>query len=138
MQVLTLQYSKHSGPDAIGQHHLSFTMDESVAKDFNVYTKKGTQFLVILIPVDSSEMNEFASETKDDTLKRFKKMMEALIGELADMQETDKVTYRNQVKDYLRIQGRIKESTGELDLEGLAYTINHLRKVKYDLEHNQN
>ena len=112
-------------------------MDESVAKDFDVYTKKGTQFMAVLIPVNSKDMNDFASESKDDTLKRFKKMMEALIGEVAELKGLDRTEYRDMVKEALKLQGRIKESTGELDIDGLAYVITHLKKTKHELEHRQ-
>lgn len=115
MIILPLQYDKHSGPDAVGSHRITFSMDESVTTSFNpMKIKKGTQFIVILLE-DEFEQQEFAQEKPEDTKMRFKKRMEALI--------TEKGLDREQFKTELKELGLIKNSTTELDLAGYAKVI---------------
>ena len=119
MIILPLQWDKFSGPDAIGQNKLIFTMDESVNPGtFNpLRLKKGKQFLVILLETDS-EQNEFAQESQAETTTRFKKRMEALIAERG--------IDREEFKQRLKNIGLIRESTNELDLIGYTKAIAQL------------
>ena len=133
MIVLPLQYDTHRGPDAIGQHKLVFTMDESITSDFNPLSiKKGTQFLVMLVEADSKEMTDFATETKEETMQRFKRHLEALIADVANTLNVDKTSFREEFKKELIKTGIIKKSTTELTLEQIAQQIIKLKQIKYE------
>lgn len=138
MIILPLQFEKHTGPDAVGQHKFTFSMDESLPRgpDFKnlISVNKGTQFLVVMIEAGSNEATEFAAETKEETLSRFKKHMEVLISDIADLKGLDKEKYRDEIKSILKKEGRIDKSTTELDLDGYANVITRLKKVKFKLE----
>ena len=135
MLVLPLQWEKHTGPDAVGQHKLVFTMDESVNHgEFNPMTiKKGTQFLVMLVEANSSEMTELSSETKDDTLKRFRNQMHALLGDIATINKTTVEIEKETMKSKLIGEGIIQKSTTELDINTLAAVIIRLKKYKNEI-----
>lgn len=134
--IIPLQFDGHRGPDAIGQHKLTFSIDESIATDFNPMSiKKGAQFMVMLIPTDSVEMQDFQSETPEDTHNRFRKMMEATIGDIATMKGMDRDEYREEVKARLKQEGLIKSSTKELNLEQLGKVIVRLKEHKHELQH---
>lgn len=131
MFTLHLQWDGHRGPDAIGQHKLTFTMDESVnSGEFNpMQLKKGAQFMVIFIPAEEGFQNESMVEARS----RFMKRMHALIDELAEYNHIPKEEYKEQLKKQLITEGHIKQSTTELDLEGLANVINLLIKRKNEI-----
>jgi hypothetical protein len=133
MIILPLQYDGHRGPDAVGQHKLTFTMDESIdVREFNPMSiRKGAQFLVTMVEVGTDEAKTFAQETKEETLGRFKKHFEALISDIAKMKNEPE--FREQLKADLIEQGVIKKSTSELDLAGYSKQIVSLRKIKFDL-----
>lgn len=129
MIILPLQYDRHSGPDAVGSHKLVFTMDESISSDFNpMGIKKGTQFLVML--VETQEIEEFSIETKEQTLTRFRKHMNALMTDVASLLSIEPTAYRETYKAKLRQQGLIKESTNELSIEGISSVILDLKTIK--------
>jgi hypothetical protein len=130
MIVLPLQYEKHSGPDATGQHRIVFTMDESVNHgEFNPLSiKQGTQFLVMLI--EAPEITEFQSESPDDTIERFRKQMHAILGEIAELNKTTAEEEKDKLKKTLVTNGMIKKSTKELDINQLATVIIKLKKYK--------
>jgi hypothetical protein len=132
MILLPLQWDNHRGPDAVGQHKLTFTLDESaVSNDFNpMKVKKGTQFVVLLIEAGTMEQEEFSSETPEKTLERFRKWMNSLIGEVAKIKKLTPEVYREQFKANLKASGIIKESTKELNVEGLAKVINILKEIQ--------
>lgn len=131
MIITHLQWDSHRGPDSVGQHKLTFTMDESITSDFDVMKyKKGTQFTVIFIEDGSEEEQAFAQETKEQTLDRFRKQFYALITELCKLEDTDPNVGKEFVKARLIQEGKIKESTTELTLEQLAVEIMALKKYK--------
>ena len=133
MITLALQYDRHSGPDAVGQHKLTFTMDESVITDFNPMTiKKGTQFIVMLVEAGSKEAEEFVSETPAETLERFRKHMNSLINQYAGATDFSPEFARIEVKNGLKILGLIKESTKELDLNGYVRAIAYIKDLTYE------
>lgn len=133
MILLPLQYDTHRGPDAIGQHKLTFTMDESITNDFNpMQIKKGTQFLVALIEVNSGEHDDFAQETADETKERFWKQFHALITDIAKMRNITQDEYKDEIRSMLIKSGRIEKSTKELTLEDLAGLIVYLKKQKHE------
>jgi predicted HTH domain antitoxin len=134
MLILPLQYDNHRGPDAVGQHKLTFTMDESIDNSFNpMQVKKGTQFLVMLIEANTTEYEEFVQETPDQTKERFFKQFHAIIGEIAELQTVTTSEYKDLVRSRLIEAGYIKESTKELTLEQLSTEIIKLKKYKNDL-----
>ena len=129
MIILPLQWDNHRGPDAIGQHKLTFTLDESLQVDeFNPMSiKKGTQFMVILIEDVGGALPQ---ETVDEATKRFQRRMHALITELAERDGVTQVQYKNEFKQLLQRLNIIKESTKELDLQGYSRAINILNNRK--------
>lgn len=127
------------GPDSVGQHKLVFTLDESVASDFNPMSiKKGTQFIVMLIEAGSKEADEFRSETHDETKERFRKHMNSLINSIADLLGILPKDYREQFKNELKKENIIKNSTMELTIEGYALVITKLKQKRYELENRTN
>ena len=138
MILLQVQWEKHAGPDSIGQHKLIFSMDESINHgEFNPMSlKKGTQFMLMMIPTNSTEYNEFANETIEKTKERFSKHMHSLIGEIAKEKKIKPEEYKDMIRTSLIKAGRIKKSTTELDIAGLSETIIHLRKVLKEYESN--
>lgn len=134
MIILPVQYENHRGPDAVGQHKLTFTIDESVALDgFNPMTiKKGTQFIAMFIEAGTQEEKEFKTETKEETLERFRKHMNSLISSVAEALDVDAAQYRETFKVELKNIGLIHESTKELDLQGYAKAIALLKQKKHD------
>lgn len=137
MLTLPLQYDTHRGPDAVGQHKLTFTMDESVITDFNPMTiKKGTQFIVMLVEAGTKEAEEFVSETPTETLERFRKHMNSLINQYAELVGCGAVEARTEIKKSLMTLGLIKESTKELDLSGYVRAIAYIKDLIYEQNRN--
>ena len=137
MIILPLQYDRHSGPDAIGQHKLTFTLDESVATEFNPMSiKKGTQFVVMMIEANSKEAQEFRDESPEESKERFRKRMNSLINQVAEKIGIKSEEYRKQFKKELVEMNLIKESTTELDLQGYARVIAILSEKLYDRQKN--
>lgn len=136
MILLTAQFDKMSGPDSVGAHKLVLSMDESVNQGaFNpMQVKKGTQFVVMMIECGTEEHDTFVGETKDETLERFRKHMHALITDVAKQIGATPEEFKETIKRKLKEEGKIKESTKELNLEQLADIINKLKnkKAEYD------
>lgn len=132
MIILPLQYDRHSGPDAIGQHKLTFTLDESVATEFNPMSiKKGTQFIVVLVEAITKEADEFRDESPEESKERFRKRMNSLINQIADLYSIKPAEYRETFKKELVQIGVIKKSTTELSLEGYVQVIGILNSKLY-------
>lgn len=135
MIIIPLQWDKHSGPDAVGQHKFVFSADESVDIDMNlIRAKKGTQFIVMMIEAGSDEADNFRSETYEETKERFRKHMNSLINSIADLKHVPATEYREEYKNILKDKKLIITSTSELDLQGYALVITELKKIKYELE----
>jgi hypothetical protein len=133
MLTLILQYDGHRGPDAIGQHKLTFSMDESIdAGEFNPMTvKKGTQYIAILIPAE--EDTGLKQETIEEATRRFQSRMHALIGEIATLTGVSDTSVKESLKTKLKQMNIIKESTTELDIQGYAKVITILIERKNEL-----
>lgn len=132
MIILPLQYDRHSGPDAIGQHKITFTLDESIATEFNPMSiKKGTQFIVMMIETNTKEAEEFRDETPEESKERFRKRMNSLINQVAELNGFKSDEYREVFKQELKDGKLIKESTKELSLEGYAQVIGILNQKMY-------
>jgi len=134
MIILQLQYDRHSGPDAIGQHKITFSMDESIATEFNPMTiKKGTQFIVMLIEANSKEADEFRDESPEETKERFRKRMNSLINQVAEKNGFKPKEFRDLFKQELVSKKLIRESTTELDLQGYVKVIAILNEKLYGI-----
>lgn len=128
-----VQYDKHSGPDAIGQHKFTFDVDESLIDLVGdiIKVKKGTQFIMTLTPADPEEAKkevdeDLIQETDKETLIRFYKRFHSLISQLAEKQGKTNKDVKEEIKDKLIKNKVIKESTKELTIEQLADLINKL------------
>lgn len=134
MIIIPLQYEKHSGPDAIGDHKFTFSMNESVNlgesfKDL-ISTKKGKEFIVILLDnSQGQEADEFRNETPEETLKRFQKHLHVVITDRAKILQISPEQLKQELKDELKKQNIIKESSTELDLKGYAIAINIVKQL---------
>ncbi len=137
MILLALQYDKWSGPDAVGQHKLTFTMDESInAGEFNPLSiKKGTQFIVTLTECGTEEDKGFSQETEEQTRERFFKQFHALITEVAKLETKPADQLKAEIKATLIAEGKIKESSKEMTNEQLATEIIRLKKYKNEIQH---
>lgn len=135
MIILQLQYDSHRGPDAIGSHKLTFSMDESTEmgdsfKDL-ITSKKGTQYVVMLTEANSKEAQEFRDESPDESKERFRKRMNSLINQVAEKNGFKPPEFRGLFKKELIDLKMIKESTKELTLEGYAKVIGILNSKLY-------
>ncbi len=91
----------------------------------------GTEYLVMLIP--TSDIQPKDGETEEETKIRFKRMMEATIGDIAKIKGLDRNEFRETFKKQLMKEGLIKESTTELALDQLEAVTGRLKKYKYEL-----
>jgi len=119
MILLPMQFDRHSGPDAVGQHKITFTIDESIRMEqFNpMNVKKGTQYLVALIDLDVDE-----GHTEEKIKKTVEeRLMSKLFAKMTDLSAlTD--TKAEDIKENLKTEMSIKSLT-ELDFRGLAKAI---------------
>lgn len=121
-----------------GDRLVTFGTYEDNPGDINeiINSKIGSEFLIIAIPTaDSKAMKEWTDESPAETLDRFRKHMNALIQDCAEIKGLDKAVFRESIKQKLKKDGLIKESTKELTLEGYATVIDRLKKLKYTYEH---
>lgn len=134
MYILPLQWDRGTS-NSIGDRKLIFSADKSIdLQGFNPFEiEQGTQFMVIMVPVNSEEMNDFKTETAKETLDRFKRHMEVLIGDVARLLKKDQGEYREQFKAFLTEKGYIQKSTSELDLNGYANAIVYLKNKRFEL-----
>lgn len=113
----------------IGDRTLTLHTYEQYAGEVSRLTDKpmGTEYIAIFIPTDAKEeIEEFKNETPDETKERFRKRMNALIGELAKKQGTSAEKLREELKKEWIVKGIIKKSTTELDIAGYAARITEL------------
>lgn len=131
MKTIGAQFNKISGPDATASYKVEFTVDESQRKAIQSLLdyKKGTSVLLMIFDIENekTDLNEIASETPEEMLKRLNKQMHALIGDVADNSKIDKSVVKSKLKEYLVKRGLIQESTSELDANGFAIAIYYLR-----------
>lgn len=115
------------------EHKITFTSDRNNAVDPALTNiKNGSQFYVVMIPIEESQ--EFAQETPEETKERFRKHMNSLINQIAELKKIESVVYREAFKTHLKSIGMIKESTKELDLPGYSKAIIILKEKKNELE----
>ena len=129
MIVLPVQWDKHAGPTVMGQHKFIFEVDESIdLSDFNpLKIKKGTQFMMILLESEKDQI--LRQETETETKQRFTKYLHAVISDYAKLEGRRADEVKDELKKQLIEEGKIKESSKELDINGIAYAI-YLMKAK--------
>lgn len=133
MKILACQFSKVSGPDAVSNYKIEFSVDESQRRGVqNLLTyKKGTSLLLMLFETenlsDENEVKEMTIENEKQTRIRFNKRMHALINEVAKEKGFEQAVIKKSLKKWLVSKKLIKESTAELDLKGLASAIYYLQ-----------
>lgn len=115
------------------EHKITFTSDRNNPVDPKLTNiKNGTQFYVVMIPIEES--TEFAQETEEETKERFRKHMNALINRVAELTNSNPSVYRENFKQHLKELGIIKNSTVELDLPGYSKVIVMLKDKANELE----
>ena len=132
MQILGVQFNKQSGPDAVSQHKLEFTIDESQKEglyNFCKTVKKGTELLLLIFEtnVEEAEIKELVSEDPEKTKERLFKRIHAMINDIAKDKKLDPKVIKETLKDFLRQKKYLVKSTKELDLKGLAAAVYFLQ-----------
>jgi CO dehydrogenase nickel-insertion accessory protein CooC1 len=132
MHIVGCQFNKQSGPDAISQHKIEFTVDESQKEGLYNFCKsvsKGTELLLIILDTnkEENEIKELIDEKPEQTKVRLFKRMHALINNIAESKERKPEEIKDSLKEFLIKRKYIKESTKELDIKGLAAAIYYLQ-----------
>lgn len=131
MLTIIGQYDKISGPDAVKQHKLTFTIDEYHSKSLKGFYdyEKGTTFLIALVLVDDAlvDAKDFTSENPKELIKKFRNRMHALIKEKAADGSITPKEIKNALRKKLKSQRYLTESTKELTAEGFAAAIHMLQ-----------
>ena len=124
------QYNSHRGPDVVGSHHFHFDVDESIIDQVGelMKTKKGTQFIMTLKLADGTD-KDLVPETPGETLLRFRKRFHALINEVATYKSMTPEKVKTAIRSKLIKEGKIKESTKEMDIAMLSVEINNLEEI---------
>lgn len=95
----------------------------------------GTEYIVVFIPTDKKEeLEQFKTESAEETKERFRKRLNALIGEYAKVIGDRAEKVREVLKQNWKLRGIIKESTTELDIAGYAGRITELQELIHDKE----
>jgi hypothetical protein len=127
-----IAYDHHSGPNVIGDHKLTFSVNEERINEVGdlMKTKKGTEFIMTLESVIKDKVDEdLIQETENQTLTRFRKRFHSLISEVADLKRKTPEEMKEAIKKRLVGEGTIESSTKELNLDQLALEINKLEKL---------
>lgn len=132
MKTLGSQFNKVSGPDATCNYKIEFTIDESQReglKDF-LSLKKGSEGLLVFYDVNENneeDINMIATESEDESKERMRKMMHAMINDIAKAKKRPSKEIRKLVKEYLIKKEYMVESTKELTMKGYAAAIYYLK-----------
>jgi len=132
MFILGAQYDKHNGPDAVRQHKIGFTVDESQQEglyDWLKTVKKGTQVLLMIFNTETEEeeIKDLVTENPQQTKERLFRRMHALINQIADSKKLESDEVKKTLKEFLINKKYIVKSTKELTIEGLAAAIYYLQ-----------
>jgi len=132
MQILGVQFNKQSGPDAVSQHKLEFTIDESQKEglyNFCKTVKKGTELLLLIFEtnVEEAEVKELVSEDPEKTKERLFKRIHAMINDIARDKKLKSKDIKDSLKEFLKTKKYLVDSTKELDLRGLSAAIYYLQ-----------
>ena len=108
---------------------------EEYAEEVSQVTNKpmGTEYMLVLMETKSQEYEDFKSETPDQTRDRFWKQFHALITEVSVILKEKPEIFKKTIKDTLKKEGKIKDSTKELTVEQLANEIIRLKNYKNKL-----
>jgi hypothetical protein len=120
-----------------GDRLLTLCIYQENADEFSKITNSpiGTEYLVMMIPTaNTKELHEWKTETKDETISRFRKHMNALISDCAQLAGRDYKEYREYIKSLLKRDGLIETSTMELSIDGLATVISKLKKLQHEFK----
>jgi len=133
MQILPLQWERGT-TNSIGDRKLTFSADKSIdLGDFNPFKiEQGTQFIVILLDANSEEINDFKTESSEETKERFRKRMNSLITQYSDLIKQDPKIWREKFKKDLIDKKIIQKSTTELTIGGYARVIIILNEKIHD------
>ena len=113
----------------IGDRTLTLHTYEEYADEVSKLTNSqmGKEYIAVFIPTEKKEeLEQFRSETPEETKERFRKRMNALIGELGTIQGESAEKIREVLKRDWILRGIIKKSTTELDIQGYAGRITEL------------
>lgn len=119
----------------IGDRILSLHTYEKFAEEIAKLTsgKMGKEYVVIMIPSENQqEIDEFRSETPEETKERFRKRMNAIVTDIAKSTGRKPEELREEFKAQWKKEGIIKESTNELDVAGLAKVITQLTGIQHE------
>ena len=105
------------------------TQREGILKIAN-NLKFGSEVLVMLFDVENEkkEISDLSTENPEDTKVRFRKQMYATIRRVSEKLGKQEEEVKFELKEFLKEQKLIKESSSELELQGYASAINYLYK----------
>lgn len=112
-----------------GDRIITLSSYDKFAEEISKITNSGMgkEFVVIMIPTeDQAQVDEFRNESPEETKERFRKRMNALIGELAQLKGTSAEKLREELKKEWIEKGLIQKSTTELSTAGYAERITDL------------
>ncbi len=125
--MLGVSFDKMAGPDATCSYKLVFEVDESQREGLIqiMNYKKGTNLLLFIFDNDE-DLSSFTQETDKEAKRRFYNHMQVMINSIAERKKMKPEEVKTILKDYLKAKKLIKESTTELDLNGLSAAIYYL------------
>jgi len=127
-----IAYDHHSGPNAIGDHKLTFSVNEERINEVGdlMKVRKGTEFIMTLESVIKDKIDEdLIQETPNQTLNRFRKRFHSLMSEVADLKRKTPEEIKEAIKKRLVREKIIESSTKELNLNQLSLEIDKLEKL---------
>ena len=129
MRILGAQFNRLSGPDITSSYKIEFIVDEANRDCLSqiLELKKGTEVLLMMYTSNEDEVNELIVESDDDARRRLNRQMHAKINEIAKNKNVSSVEVKKKLKDYLITKKLIKESSKELNVNGLASAIYYLQ-----------
>ena len=128
MRILGAQFNRLSGPDITSSYKIEFIVDEANRDCLSqiLELKKGTEVLLMMYTSNEDEVNELIVESDDDARRRLNRQMHAKINEIAKNKNVSAIEVKKKLKKYLIMKKLIKESSKELDVNGLASAIYYL------------
>jgi len=138
MYILGVQFDKHSGPDAVKQHKLTFTVDETQQSGMYKFlnsVNKGSEILLLIFDTskEESEIKELVNENTDETKQRLYKRIHAMINDIGSDKNLNPKVIKDSLKQFLIQKKLMIKSTKELDLKGLASAIYFLQ-TEFNIE----
>lgn len=108
-----------------GDRIITLSSYDKFAEEISKITNAGMgkEYIVVMIPTDSPESEEFRNESPEETKERFQKRMHALITELAELEGATPEEMKKVLKKEWIDEGIIMKSTTELTIPGYAERI---------------